>query len=376
MTDTSDDPLRAPALSPAATPAPGDAAFAPPSWLANAHLQSILPSLGLRRLLLARRTRALLAASRPQILECGQGVRLLGHLSSHDIGGFDAGGLDPGAAAGSNKDAARPNQRIGRPDARDLVVLLHGWEGHADSMHLLSLGSRLFDLGCDVFRLNFRDHGASHHLNEGIFHSCRLDEVLGAVGYLHHQMPERRVTVAGFSLGGNFALRVAARAPAAGIPLQRAIAICPVLHPHSTMDALEHGWAVYRRYFISRWKRSLRLKQRCFPDRYDFEPLLAERSIRAMTRTLVERYSEFPDLDTYLNGYSLAGTTLARLEVPSHLLYSLDDPIIPARDIERLARSPALNLVSLPRGGHCGFMDGFNHHSWADRRVAQLMDLA
>lgn len=392
MTDTGADPSQAPIPSSAPASALRDPAFTPPSWLSNAHLQSILPSLRLRRPLLARRTRALLAASRPRILDCGEGVRLLGHLSSHEAEGLGPSAAGSGKdAAGSSKDAAGSSEAAAgfskgaagssedaadRPAARDLVVLLHGWEGHADSMHVLSLGSQLFELGCDVFRLNFRDHGASHHLNEGIFHSCRLDEVLGAVRCLHHQLPERRITVAGFSLGGNFTLRVAARAPAAGIPLRRAIAICPVLHPHSTLDALEHGWSVYRRYFISRWKRSLQLKQRCFPDRYDFGPLLAERSIRSMTRVLVERYSEFPDLDTYLNGYSLAGGTLARLEVPSHLLYSLDDPIIPARDIGQLACSPALEIVRIPRGGHCGFMDGFSHHSWADRRVACLMGLA
>src|SRR5690606_11588687 len=38
--------------------------FAPPRWLTNAHLQSILPSLKLRRPLLSMRARDLLAASR------------------------------------------------------------------------------------------------------------------------------------------------------------------------------------------------------------------------------------------------------------------------------------------------------------------------
>ena len=54
-----------------------------------------------------------------------------------------------------------------------------------------------------------------------------------------------------------------------------------------------------------------------------------------MTEILVERYSEFPDLDAYLNGYAIVGDALARLEVPSHILFSLDDPIIPARDLAR-----------------------------------------
>lgn len=324
--------------------------FAPPRWLANAHLQSILPSLKLRRPLLVRRARDLLAASEAQVLDCGEGVRLLGHHSTQTV--------------------------LGRPPANDLVILLHGWEGSADSLYVLSLGAHLYDLGCDVFRLNFRDHGASHHLNREIFHSCRLDEVVGAVRRVQQLVPDRRLTVAGFSLGGNFALRVAARAEHAGLKLERAVAVCPVLRPHSTMHVLDTGSFIYRQYFISKWKRSLRLKQSLFPDLYDFKNVLAQKSLRKMTELLIEHYSEFPTLDAYLEGYAIIGDVLARLEVPSYALMSLDDPIIPAHDLEHLARNPNLEVLKMPYGGHCGFMDGFNRESWADRKVASLLGVA
>lgn len=340
-----DTPL-AQSHSPIAAPL---ASFAPPAWLVNAHLQSILPSLRLRRPLLMRRARRMLACAETQIVDCGDGVRLLGHYSSQ-------------AAAG-------------RAPARDLAILLHGWEGSADSLYVLSLGSYLFDLGCDVYRLNFRDHGPSHHLNEDIFHSCRLDEVVGAVRCIQRTIPQRRATIAGFSLGGNFALRVAARAPAAQIDLERAVAICPVLRPHSTMDVLENGPFVYRQYFISKWKQSLRLKQRLFPQRYDFASILAQRSIKAMTEIMVTQYSGFATLDAYLSGYAIIGEALAQLAVPSQILLSLDDPIIPARDLHDLARSAQLKVTTIPHGGHCGFMESFNRESWADRQVARYMGL-
>jgi predicted alpha/beta-fold hydrolase len=323
--------------------------FAPPGWFSNAHVQSIVPSLRVRWPLLARRARALLACSDTQIVDCGDGVRLLGHYSSQTA--------------------------AGRPPARDLAVLLHGWEGSADSMYVLSLGSHLFSLGCDVFRLNLRDHGPSHHLNEDLFHSCRLDEVVGAVRRIQQSIPGPRLTLAGFSLGGNFALRVAARAPAADIRLERAVAISPVLRPHSTMDVLENGAFLYRHYFISKWKRSLRLKQSYFPQRYDFAAVFAQRSLKAMTQIMIERYSEFPDIDAYLNGYSIVGDALAGLTVPGHILFSLDDPIIPAHDLQHLARTASLQITSIPHGGHCGFMDRFNGESWADRQTARLMGL-
>ena len=58
-------------------------------------------------------------------------------------------------------------------------MLLHGWEGSAESSCVLSLGSLLYSAGYDVLRLNLRDHGGTQRLNREIFHSCRLPEVVG-----------------------------------------------------------------------------------------------------------------------------------------------------------------------------------------------------
>jgi uncharacterized protein len=322
--------------------------FTPPGWLANAHVQSILPTLRVRRPLLQRRAQSLLSCTQEHILDCGDGVRLLGHHSAH---------------------------ADGNPVNRPLVVLLHGWEGSSDSMYVLSLGSHLFDRGCDVFRLNFRDHGPSHHLNQDIFHSCRIAEVVGAIGRIQQMSPQQSLTVAGFSLGGNFALRVAARASECGLQLERAIGICPLLRPHSTMNVLETGAYVYRKYFINKWKSSLRIKQQLFPELYDFRTILAQDSIKAMTEILVQRFSEFRDLDAYLHAYAITGDALASLQVPSHILFALDDPIVPAQDLSDVARSKYLQVTAVPRGGHCGFMERFNSPSWADRQVAHLMGL-
>jgi uncharacterized protein len=323
--------------------------FAPPSWLSNAHVQSILPTLRVRRPLLLRRAQALLDCAQEHILDCGDGVRLLGHHSAH----------------------TQPQST-----GRKLAVLLHGWEGSSDSMYVLSLASHLFERGCDIFRLNLRDHGASHHLNPDLFHSCRLPEVVGAVRRIQQMFPQQPLTLAGFSLGGNFALRVAARAPEAGIELEQAVGICPLLRPHTTMNVLETGAYIYRKYFINKWKSSLRIKQQLFPDLYDFRSILALDSIKSMTELLVKSFSEFGDLDTYLHAYAITGTALANLQVPSHILFALDDPIVPAQDLSDVARSEYLRITAVARGGHCGFMERFNSASWADQQVARLMGLA
>ena len=310
--------------------------FDPPRVLRHAHVQSLLGSWPIRDWLARRRAASLLAASTAEILDCGD-ARLLGYYSP---------------------PASEP---------RGLVVLLHGWEGSADSQYMLSAGALAHEAGYAVFRLNFRDHGNTHALNEGLFHSCRLDEVARPVGEAAARYPARRVVLIGYSLGGNFAMRVAAAAPRLGLRLDRVLAICPVLRPHSTMEALERGLWIYRQYFLRRWRRSLLAKAAAFPTLYDFGRLERFRTLTETTAYFVERYTEFPDLDAYLDGYTLTGGTLEGLDVPARMIVADDDPVIPIADLDDVARSAALEITRAPAGGHCGFVEDFFLGSWLDR---------
>jgi len=225
-----------------------------------------------------------------------------------------------------------------------------------------------------VLRLNLRDHGGTHALNEDLFHSCRIAEVTAAVARAQALHPDAELSLAGFSLGANFWLRVGARAPAAGIRIKRIVAVCPVLDPATTLAALEQGSAIYRHYFLFKWRRSLRAKQVAWPKIYDFGDLLADPSLTAMTGRMVQRYTDYPDLATYLRGYAITGDALAGLAAPTELITSADDPMILTHDLERLARPESLSVTLTPHGGHCGFMDALGGPSWIDRRIVAALD--
>ena len=259
------------------------------------------------------------------------------------------------------------------PD-RGLVVLLHGWEGGADSAYMLSLALTLKDAGFATFRLNFRDHGGTYDLNEELFHSCRIEEVVDAVALLQRQYSPRRLALVGYSLGGNFALRVGARASEAGIDLEKIVSVCPVLHPPHTMHALETGLWAYRRYYLKKWRRSLAAKQASFPHRYPFGDLRQFKTLTATTEFFVREFTEFPDIETYLDGYSILGTALDQLRVPSRLIAAADDPIIPSADLAKLPPNPNLELSVLPWGGHCGFVTDYRLTSCIDRIVIDELD--
>ena len=329
---------------------PLDSTFQPRGLLTNTHVQSLMTSGPWRRHKVQQRAQAYLDNTQAEVWAANDGTRLLGYRN-------------------------KPTQAQSSPTP--LVILIHGWEGSADSNYLLSAANTLDQAGWATFRLNLRDHGESHHLNLGLFHSCLLFEVLDVIAQLaadwRASHPGAKVYLAGFSLGGNFTLRVARDAAKVDLKLDRAMAISPVIRPKHVMQALESGPAIYHRYFVNKWRRSLRQKQHLFPHDYDFSEWFKLARLNQQTAWLIDRYTEYPSLEDYLEGYSVAGDDLKDLATPTTILTAADDPIIPISDFETLEASDALSLDVQDRGGHCGFIESWSMTSWAERWLISKM---
>ena len=212
-------------------------------------------------------------------------------------------------------------------------------------------------------------HVLAHILKGEVLHGGGITGAVGAVSRLQSVFPDHRLYLAGFSLGGNFCLRIAARAPAANIDLKKVVAVSPVLEPRHTLEALDKGFFGYRRYFITKWRRSLNIKQKLFPDVYDFSVIPRTDGLMDMTERFIDAYAPYPDLQTYLSDYAITGDKLEGLAVPSTLILAKDDPMIPIGDLDRVARSEALDIVVTEFGGHCGFLERLDGSSWIDGRI-------
>jgi len=314
--------------------------FYPRAWARSAHLQTIFASLKFR----LKGRSEIAEQAREVILDGFDGSRLLGYLS-----------------------------RVESGKSRGLVLLIHGWEGSSESTYILSTGNFLLKQGYDIFRLNLRDHGASHHLNKGLFHGALIEETHNAVIKAAGLSQGKPFFVIGFSLGANFALRVALRHSMAAVPnLRHVFAISPALDPYEATVSIDRS--IYRLYFLKKWKRSLSIKQRLFPEIYDFAGLLKMRSCMEMTEAIMPIYSSFADYRQYFNKYTLHRSWFSGLAVPVTAIASEDDPVIPVRDLKELEGSPNMEISIQRYGGHCGFLDPFPYGCWYERRICAILN--
>ncbi len=321
--------------------------YRPPRLLRNPHLQSVLGSSSLRRRRGLQALSAIGAVTSDHILEGGGDVRLQGWHSTL-----------PGRAP------------------RGMALLLHGWEGSAESGYMRLTAARLLTEGFDVFRLNFRDHGDTHHLNRDLFHSNRLDEVVHATADMVRRFRVHDLVVAGYSLGGNFALRLGLRADVAGLPLRRIAAVCPLVDPAGAMASMERAPQFYDWYFRRKWRTSLLRKRALFPDLHAYDDATLALDMRGLMAWLAERHAGFGSLDDYFASYSIAGDRLLGLRIPADILMAEDDPVIPVDDFRQWRLPPDVQLDVAHWGGHCAFVESLRGDGFAERWVTERLGAA
>lgn len=301
--------------------------YSPPASLKNPNLQTILSSVG-RKVVQPRWLRGLEREAEERLIDVS-GLKLLIRINR-----------------------AKP---LGS-EAPPLVMIIPGWLGNLESTYVRSAAQVLSSSGFDVVRINLRDHGNTAHLNPGLFHSALIDEVIELTRYLMNDFGVTRAGLIGYSMGGNFALRVARV-----LPNLETLAICPALGPEDTMRTISAS-TIYEYYFVKKWRRLWRAKQAAFPEHYDFSATERLDTLAALTDYFVDEHTDYDCVEDYCAAYDLRGDTLAG--VRARILAAEDDPIIPPRFYQNLPESIEVDVR--PHGGHTAFLKNWRLESWAD----------
>lgn len=265
----------------------------------------------------------------------------------------------------------------GRPRERGTLLALHGLEGSAGAHYMLGLADKAWQAGLNVVLLNQRNCGGTEHLCATLYHSGLIEDPAAVLRELREVDGLSSFVVAGYSLGGNLALRLAGVLGDAARPHVRGVcAVSPTMDLAACVAALEQPANVlYQWNFVRSLKARLRRKARLFPDLLDLSRLGAVRTVRDFDDLYTAPHFGFGDAATYYH-HASARRVVDRIRVPTLIVSAADDPFVPPEQFEapEVRDNPHIAVVITRFGGHCGFVaearngdDGY----WAERVVVE-----
>jgi uncharacterized protein len=259
------------------------------------------------------------------------------------------------------------------------LLVLHGLNGSSDAHYMRGLAAKAFARGMNVVRLNQRNCGNTEHLSAGLFHSGLTADVRHVVEELLSIDGLPAIGVAGYSLGGNLALKLAgeygAQPPAA---LGAVCAVSPIIEISQCVRALERpGNVLYQWNFVRDLKRRMRRKERFWPGRFDLTGLDRIKTVRQFDEAYTAPYFGFKDAEDYYHRAS-AMRVVEHISVPALIIAAEDDPFVPCQPFydSKVVNNPHITMCACRHGGHCGFVGpaaGDNDGYWAEDRIVDFV---
>ena len=268
-----------------------------------------------------------------------------------------------------------------QPDPRQHGTLLglHGLEGSSQAHYMRGLADKAYAAGLNAVMLNQRNCGGTEGLSAGLYHSGLSADPRAVITELTTLDRLPALAVAGYSLGGNVALRLAGDYGPDTPPQVRAIvAVSPTINLGLCVEALERrSNLLYEWNFVRNLKSRMRRKDRAWPGRFDLSRLRGVRTVREFDERFTAPHHRFRDADDY---YYRASSlrVIDRIQVPTLILSARDDPFVPAEQFgdPALAANPHITLQVTRHGGHCGYyaqangsFDGY----WAEQRIVSVV---
>lgn len=329
--------------------------FEPPTWLRNAHLQTIAGTFLQRKFTLPPGEERLFRADRETQLK---GIC---HWQREKPEGWPSG---PGLEDGRRRDLP-------------VVVIVHGLEGSSDSNYMRGIAEKAWARGFHSVRMNQRNCGGTERLTPTLYNSGLSGDYRAVLLELIAEGFEQ-IYFAGYSMGGNLVSKMAGEWGMAPPKELRGIcAVCPALDLSACADALEATENfLYQRHFVKGLMARYRRKTELFPQRYSKNGFGPIRTVREFDDEITAPQFGYRDAEDY---YQHAGAkrVIGEILVPMLLITAKDDPFVPYEALVRagVEKNPCVNCIAPEHGGHCGFISRHQgaERFWAEERIVEFV---
>ena len=265
-----------------------------------------------------------------------------------------------------------------KPTEHPTLVLLHGLEGSSEAHYMRGNAAKAWACGFNVVRLNQRNCGGTEHLSRGLYHSGLTADPLFVLRELIARDRLPRIAFAGYSLGGNLALKLAGELGAdAPLELKAVCAISPVLELETCVKAIERRQnIVYQLNFVRNLRGRMRRKAGAFPGDWDLSRLRSIWTIRAFDEHFTAPHHGFAGASDYYHRAS-AMRVIEHVRVPALIITAADDPFVPPEPFHdpKITNNPNITTIVTSHGGHCGFVAESNGYDgyWAEKMIVEFV---
>jgi predicted alpha/beta-fold hydrolase len=258
-----------------------------------------------------------------------------------------------------------------------LTVLFHGLEGCSRSHYALSLANELRRQNRSGVIVHSRGCSGEANRLARAYHAGDSTEVGWILRRFRDQNPQRRLYVAGISMGGNDLLKwLGEEGDCAANIVDRAAAVSAPLDLKIAAQRLDVGWnkRIYTRDFLRSMRRKVLAKISTHELELDPLRVRAARTFREFDNLYTAPIHGFKNAEDYWKRSS-SKPGLKNIRVPTLVINARNDPFFPEDALPaREEVSDAVTLEYPETGGHVGFVSGNfpGHLAWLPRRLLQF----
>jgi predicted alpha/beta-fold hydrolase len=247
------------------------------------------------------------------------------------------------------------------------VHLFHGMAGSTEGHYMRRAAARFHALGHAVLATNHRGAGEGRGWSRDFYHGGSTADMAAAIVFGRKRFPRHIHVAIGFSISASILLLLMGRDAARGVP-DRAIAVNPPVDLETCSRRMTTGFnRAYDKYFLNQIRREFQARPR-------MAPLRATATSRVFDAVYTASMAGFEDRDEYYTQCS-CGPHLGRIQVPTVILTSEDDPFAPAKDLYRLPLAPAVHLHAERFGGHMGYLtQNLPDRRWLDYALEHYVE--
>jgi len=234
------------------------------------------------------------------------------------------------------------------------VVMVHGLSGSHRSSYVVRLAKKLYQKGVRSIRVNLRGCGSGKGYAWRLYHAESSDDIWQALKEIKRDTPHSPLILVGFSLGGNIVLKMGGeREREALTVVDKIIAINPPIDMYSSVLLLSQN-KLYERFFMHVLRSGVEYCHDVFEDLPSIK-IPHSMTLMEFNEHYIALHSEFSNARDYYYACS-AGRLIPSIRVPSHILFSKDDPIVDSSILSSIKYPDNIKVVITERGGHLGYL--------------------